>query len=381
MDIYHIILKSYFYELTAEEQQFLDQWLDEGDHAALYARICRHFDDMKDPVQYMASIDVETALQEVRAKSEGGADVQPSRAKTLPLKRWMAAAGVAAAVVASAFLLWPSTGSVKPHRDARLYAYLVNEQGDSLFLDSTTTSLSDRDVTISVTGSAIALSQDASAHGSRYYTLHVPRGKSYNVTLSDGTHVRVNAMSTMRFPASFGQLATRTVELTGEARYEVAKDKQHPFIVHTAQHDVVVTGTIFNVQAYPGETFKTTLTQGGVTVTMGSQPNVKLTPGQQLVVTESGETAVKEVETQTDETDEQGLYTFDGQSIDEIMLTLSRWYNIEGVSYEGVDLQKRRFSGKLKQEDGLKTILHIIEIGTDTEIELQNNRIIIKNRG
>jgi ferric-dicitrate binding protein FerR (iron transport regulator) len=98
-------------------------------------------------------------------------------------------------------------------------------------------------------------------------TATTPRGGTYQITLPDGTKVWLNAASSLKFPASFSSLKTRSVELTGEAYFEVAKDKTHPFIVKTDKQEVQVLGTHFNINAYNDEgSTKTTLLEGSVRV-------------------------------------------------------------------------------------------------------------------
>ena len=114
------------------------------------------------------------------------------------------------------------------------------------------------------------------------------RGETRELVLEDGTRVFLNSESSLTFAQSFTGLATRDVFLSGEAFFEVAKDAEHPFIVHAAGKAVKVTGTKFNVRAYLGEdSSTTTLLEGGVEVTVpGQQNTITLVPGQSLSVSE-----------------------------------------------------------------------------------------------
>ncbi|WP_428229357.1 FecR family protein [Flavobacterium sp.] len=98
-----------------------------------------------------------------------------------------------------------------------------------------------------------------------YNTLKVPYGKRFKLTLSDGTVVSLNSGTTLRYPEQFGINGKRNVYLTGEAFFEVAKDKQHPFIVNVNQVDIEVLGTKFNISAYPeNPTVNSTLVEGSI---------------------------------------------------------------------------------------------------------------------
>ncbi|MBS1563690.1 MAG: FecR domain-containing protein, partial [Bacteroidetes bacterium] len=100
-----------------------------------------------------------------------------------------------------------------------------------------------------------------------FHTLSTPRGGQYRLTLPDGTNVWLNAASAIRYPTAFTG-AERTVEISGEAYLEVAKNKTQPFIVRAAGTNIEVLGTSFNINAYPDEPAQnTTLVEGSVRVT------------------------------------------------------------------------------------------------------------------
>ena len=97
-------------------------------------------------------------------------------------------------------------------------------------------------------------------------TVTVPAGQRAQITLADGTRVWLNSKSTMKYAANFGR-NERNVELDGEAYFEVAKNKNIPFYVHTETNKVKVVGTSFNVCAYSGShEFGTTLVEGIVDI-------------------------------------------------------------------------------------------------------------------
>ncbi|MES1161371.1 MAG: FecR family protein, partial [Bacteroidota bacterium] len=97
-----------------------------------------------------------------------------------------------------------------------------------------------------------------------YNSIATPAGGQYQVTLADGTQVWLNALSSLKFPTSFNG-PTRTVEVTGEAYFEVAKNVAKPFIVHVNEAAIEVFGTHFNVMAYDNENaLETTLLEGSI---------------------------------------------------------------------------------------------------------------------
>ena len=97
-------------------------------------------------------------------------------------------------------------------------------------------------------------------------TITVPAGQRAQITLADGTRVWLNAQSTLTYASNFGR-RERNVELDGEAYFEVAKNKDIPFYVHTEMNKVKVVGTCFNVCAYKdSKEFETTLVEGIVDI-------------------------------------------------------------------------------------------------------------------
>ncbi len=111
------------------------------------------------------------------------------------------------------------------------------------------------------------------------------KGSKTNLELPDGTRVWLNAASKISYNENFGK-SSRELFLSGEAYFEVAKDKQKPFIVHTASMDIKVTGTVFNVKAYPSDgSSETSLFEGSVEVALkNSEKKIVLKPNEKLFV-------------------------------------------------------------------------------------------------
>lgn len=171
-------------------------------------------------------------------------------------------------------------------------------------------------------------------------TLITPRGGQYEVTLSDGTIVYLNAESSLKYPVAF-EGADRTVILQGEAYFEVAKNKLKPFIVTTARQQVQVLGTHFNVSSYADEPIvKTTLLEGSVQVNpVLSSPQgeatsalkqVILKPGQQSALAK-GSLKITNADLQANLAWKNGDFIFNDEPLESIMRQISRWYNVEVI--------------------------------------------------
>lgn len=159
----------------------------------------------------------------------------------------------------------------------------------------------------------------------------------------------------LKFPTSFNATA-RTVELTGEAYFEVAVNKSKPFHVKVNGMDVEVLGTAFNVNAYPDESsIKTTLLEGAVKLVKGKN-DIMLKPGEQAQTTgESGLLLNKDVNVDQAIAWKNGHFSFDGSDIYGVMRQISRWYGVE-VQYDGA-VPGKSFDGTIGRDLNLTQVL------------------------
>jgi hypothetical protein len=202
-------------------------------------------------------------------------------------------------------------------------------------------------------------------------TISTPRGGEYQVILPDGTKVWLNAASSLRFPTRFTG-NSRNVEITGEAYFEVTKNKLMPFKVKTNRADIEVLGTHFNVMAYGDENLmKTTLLEGAVNIKSGSV-TYKLKPGQQAQVNATGNTKVtSDIDVDDEVAWKNGIFQFRGAGIDVILRQASRWYDVN-VTYKG-KVPPREFTGRLSRNVKASELLNMIKYtGIDLHIEGKN---------
>src|SRR5690606_23786619 len=140
--------------------------------------------------------------------------------------------------------------------------------------------------------------------------------------------------------ADFGHTPLRQIHLQGEAYFEVAKDKNRPFVVETAKERVEVLGTHFNVNTYPDEpTSRTTLLEGSVRV----NSSTVLVPGQQAIMGAGGDLRVISVDTQQVIAWRMGKFVFESEALESVMQKIGRWYNVE-IIYAG-SVSNKTFSG------------------------------------
>ena len=190
-------------------------------------------------------------------------------------------------------------------------------------------------------------------------TLTVPDGQRAHIVLPDGSSVWVNAHSELKYPSSFSK--ERKVELSGEAYFDVVKDKKHPFIVTTTNgHNVKVLGTSFNVFAYPGEPLTISLMRGKVGVyKSGDEDNLAiLLPNQQLIE-KDGNYVINSIE-ENPIMWKDGIYSFSKQRMKNIVKKLELYYDVK-IIVKDPAIENLEVSCKFRQRDGVMEILRLIQ--------------------
>ncbi len=203
--------------------------------------------------------------------------------------------------------------------------------------------------------------------------LNVPKGGQFQITLSDGTKVWLNSNSSLKYPSAFSA-SERRVELTGEAYFEVSKNKQKPFIVETSLQKVEVLGTKFNINAYDDESStQTSLAEGSVRVSCKNNTTL-LKPGQQSTLTDQN-IAVRSVNLDQVLDWKNGDFNFSNNNLKEIMRKISRWYNIE-VIFEGPISQETYFA-QISRKKRLNDVLRALQLSGSIKYSIRNNKLYI----
>lgn len=207
-------------------------------------------------------------------------------------------------------------------------------------------------------------------------TLSTVNGQTYRLQLPDQSKVWLNASSSIKFPASFAGLKTRKVELTGEAYFEISKDKEHPFIVKTNQQEVQVLGTHFNINSYPDkQNTSTTLLEGSISITNEHKQQQLLKPGETALVNNKEDILVSPADIKSTLAWKNGDFRFNDERIDEIMLKISRWYDIE-VTYNG-PVSKEKFSGKISRDKNISEVLNMLSYSNAVKFIVEGRRVTV----
>ncbi|GGH61176.1 ferric-dicitrate binding protein FerR (iron transport regulator) [Filimonas zeae] len=220
----------------------------------------------------------------------------------------------------------------------------------------------------------LAYQQAADTGAIVYNSIATPRGGQYQLTLSDGTQVWLNASSVLRFPVAFNG-KERRVMLTGEGYFEVAKNAAKPFHVEVNAVDVEVKGTHFNINAYENEgAIRTTLLEGSVRVA-GHAGECLLKPGQQAVAKGVHSLHVKNsVDIDAVVAWKNGKFTFKGADLGTILRQASRWYDIDFVYNDTVD---EKFSGDISRTVNAEQLLSILELTGKVGFQIKGKSVTV----
>ncbi len=205
-------------------------------------------------------------------------------------------------------------------------------------------------------------------------TLYVPAGQRACITLQDGTIVWLNAQSTLIYPSHFyGK--ERIVSITGEAFFEVSKDKEKPFIVTAQDAKIRVLGTKFNVYSYPDtKQIKTSLIEGAVQVFYKSK-QVILRPNEESIA-QDGKLTVGNIKNPDMLLWRNGIYSFNNERLVEIVRKLELYYDVT-INIANPKLQDICYTCKFRQRDGIKKILYTIQKIHHFKIEINKEKNVI----
>jgi len=218
------------------------------------------------------------------------------------------------------------------------------------------------------------------AAADEYNSIATPKGGQYQIILPDGTRVWLNAASVLKYPVAFTSTA-RKVELTGEAYFEVAKNKAKPFIIHTAKQEVTVLGTHFNINAYADEpNTRTSLLEGSVKVAkLNDAASVMIKPGQAALVGDPG--SASRIQIASIDPDEavawkNGYFMFDSENLESILRKVARWYDVD-ITWQSRNSAQKEFSGTISKYSNASQVLKKLELTEAVHFKIEGRKIIV----
>lgn len=362
--IANLIAKYLSEEISEEEQVELTRWRNESaGNERLFQEICRE-ESIKRNMQKRQAFSTEAGWVGVQKKIQH----HRFRYRLLNVCKYAAIFILPLAIATAILYKSGNEHDAISHVTEQILpgskkAVLILDNGETIDLKSTSgVELKEKDGTIiQVDSTTLNYQQtpDRKSDKLAYNKVNVPRGGEYQLTLSDGSKVQLNSMSSIRFPVQFAK-DCRLVELEGEAYFEVSKTGQ-PFIVKTKGMNIEVLGTTFNISAYANEEYQTTLVNGSVRVQTEDGSSRILKPSEQACITPgSNQINVRNVDTAFYTSWIHGKINFKDQRLEDIMKTLARWYDME-VIYENEATKDLRFGCYINRYNEITPLVNLLE--------------------
>ncbi|TDQ79203.1 FecR family protein [Sphingobacterium yanglingense] len=370
--IYELIIKEKYGSLSVEDSAVLLSWRQESlANEQAYQSLYGTLDDYTLVDRYQ-SIDLDHAW----AKVDQRISEQPQKSRSL-YRYWVRYAA-ALLLFFSIGLYWYTArqeraidtsviGSLDDVVPGGNKALITFSNGEQILLDSTQSRLETIDGTYRYGDGREVTNSEV-----QFATVSTPIGSTYEVTLPDGTKAWLNASSSIHYPTRFtGQ--ERAIETTGEVYLEVAADKKHPFIVHSANQRLQVLGTAFNIRSY-SDAIVTTLVHGKVSLSgQHTHKTVSLQPGQQAILSEK-QIAISEVNASDYTVWIKGVILNRDASLVDICQELERWYGVKFVFPKGFKNEERVMLS-IDRKERLSTVLSSLEKAYFVRFEIKGKEV------
>ncbi|MDH7460291.1 DUF4974 domain-containing protein [Chitinophagaceae bacterium 26-R-25] len=367
---------------TDAEKQLVNEW-----YYAFHDEVVEVAAPVEDMRMLLETQMKERILQQIHRESVVDPAPGVHRVRTLPPWSWVAAASIILALGIGAFI-WTnnrkdaaSAGIAQVKVDivpGNSGAVLTLANGSQVLLDSIKNGVVALQGGITAKVRNGALIYEGNGNEVAYNVVSTPKGREYQVTLPDGTQVWLNAASSIRYPTKFiGD--ERRVEITGEAYFEVARNKDMPFKINVdGKGEVEVLGTHFNVNAYTDEPqMNTTLLEGSIRFTdLQHNKSAVIVPGEQVQLNDDGKMNVKKnVDLESVIGWKNGSFNFSSQDIVTIMRQISRWYDVQ-VEYKG-EISHETFTGIVSRYSDVSEVLSLME-AEGIKFKIENKKIVVQ---
>lgn len=357
--------------ISSLESVQLDQWIKEKpEHEAFFKKLLTDDELFEDALVWVNLNQSDHAIWLEDMKSDTLQKIRKAKAKPIRTKKrtWLYYAAAIFLMLGIGYSFYHYRTPDFTEIDAELSAVLPGSNKAELKLsDGRTINLrSDKDGIVidqdlEYSDGTPLLSVDKKDLSKIMATINVPKGGKYQIVLPDGSKVWLNSMSKLEYPLAFDP-NKRTVKLEGEGYFEVAKlnknNKRVPFEVICNAQTIEVTGTQFNVSAYPDEAQTiSTLVEGSINIHSASG-KVSLTPNQQAINTANG-LSKRTVDVESFIAWKNNKFMFYETELRDVMKGLSRWYDIQ-VEYQG-NIPATYFYGEIGRDKNLAEVIRLIE--------------------
>ena len=368
-------------DLSGEEKVKLEEWVSQDpSREKLFKEICNEKSVASDFGIY-EKVNKDSAWEKVILK---GNIKQKNHPRRLGWYKFVAAVMIPLMVVAAGYFIRETKQGIEP-KDTEFASIepgkskAILRLADNRVIEITREQETRFDVAEGIAAtnnlSGMVYPEQVAMGKAEYNVLEVPRGGEYTVTLSDGTVVYLNSGSELRYPVAFGA-ERRDVFLSGEGYFEVAKDAERPFFVNADKLKIRVYGTSFNVNTYNIANVETVLVEGKIGI-QGNNAEYTVKPGQlALYNREKGTMEIRDVDVRPYVAWKEHEFMFDNESLEEIMNTLSLWYDVD-VFFQTASLKQLHFTGHLGRYEEVSHILDAISGVTQVKFSVKGRTIIV----
>ncbi len=361
--------------LSDEEEKIFESWYAEAENRKKFYELQRIQSAIH--ANYPRGLNIQVAWEKLSR------EIHPRR-KVRILFRYAAAAIMLLGFSTAIYLLRfqgnaipQETNLIENVIPGKKQATLTLSNGEQIILSDTNSLIhtQEQGVTINNNQHILEYNQSEATSHLIYNTVNIPRGGEYILALADGTKIWLNSESRITYPVTFSG-ASREINLEGEAFFEIAKDTTKPFIVHTREFDIRVTGTQFNVRTYPQEPSSTTLAEGRVQLERGGYIS-QLVPGQQATLVNE-RIEIKETNPEEAIAWRYGAFCFKQRTLESILNELARWYDID-IFYQNPNTQNYHFTAWFKRSSSIEEVIRILEKTKKIKIQLTGRTLTIKD--
>ena len=380
--IIRLILGHWAGKLSEPEKKELDNWLAQSEkHRVYFQKWCN--DERQDEL-----------LSKIGCYDPGEGWQQVVRKRNMRRnRRWWLVAAASVAILFGGLAVYryskipvslPLASEETSIYPGKRMARLITPSGETVLLDTLRQTDTQQMKLHNDQGRVVIQAACGDANGDQpvYHCLEVPRGGEFSFLLPDSTTVFLNAESRLRFPDRFVPGSERIVYLSGEAYFDVKRDPRSPFLVCLEHSAVKVTGTSFNVKAYPDDTNEaTTLISGTVSMGIGTTEQwIVLKPGEQGYYDATRKTLLQQtVDVNYYTAWKDGVFAFYRQPLEEVMKTLGCWYLFD-THYQNEALKSILYMGKINRHASIREVLHTFELMDELTFDIKGKEVIVRRK-
>lgn len=375
--ISRLLQKFLFGQLTEEEKNQFEEWLEASDHNRRLLDSFQKAKNIEQDLAIVGQLDANKAWDRLNNKNNRS------------YNKWFIGIAASLILLSGFSYLWYSQMEKKDNDGSSISALNLSQDvapaksgavlrmadGKEVRLNNTKPNGYNSDKTFVWNAAELIVKNDKNKLESSLNSLIVPRASFYKITLSDGTKVWVNAQSNLTFPAQFSA-NERRVRLEGEAYFEVAHNPSKPFFVESKAGEIKVLGTHFNVFAYHDD-IRATLVEGKVEV-IQKDNKLELNPGEFASLSKNNLIKGK-ADILQDLAWHNNEFYFKKETIVNIAHQLSRWYDLE-VKFRGNVKLNKEYSGSIQRDVKLSQVLEMLSYVSDLKFEIRGKELIIENK-